>query len=165
MNFMSNIGLSLPSFRALLPLLAKYSAENNESIYMHEFAILSKHLSTSDGLGSKGSASFRNELQRHIREKQHPSQCSDTVFKPEHSSVSLLSRAISSSFHLWRMIVQEYKILIAHSLTWVPVFHTLETAVNDCTKLKTVESLEPIIFPFTFTLRFFAFSYLSFLTA
>lgn len=63
------------------------------------------------------------------------------------------------------MIVKEYKILIAYSLTWVPVFHTLETSVNDCTKLKTVESLEPIMFPFTFTLHFFAFSYLSFLTA
>lgn len=85
MDFLSNIGLSLPSFGALLPLLTKYPAANKESIYMHEFAILSKHLGTSDGLGSKGSASFRAELQRHVREKQHPSQWSDMVFKPEHS--------------------------------------------------------------------------------
>lgn len=61
------------------------------------------------------------------------------------------------------MNVKEYKILIAYSLAWVPVFHTLQTAVNDCAKLKTGESLEPIRSPFAFTLHFFACSYLSFL--
>lgn len=63
------------------------------------------------------------------------------------------------------MNVKEYKILIAYSLAWVPVFHTLQTAVNDCAKLKTGESLEPIRSPFAFTLHFFACSYLSFLAA
>lgn len=61
------------------------------------------------------------------------------------------------------MNVKEYKILIAYSLAWVPVFHTLQTAVNDCAKLKTGENLEPIRSPFAFTLHFFACSYLSFL--
>lgn len=62
MDFLSNIGLSLLGFGALLSLPTKYPAANNESIYMHEFAMLSKHLSTSAGLETKGSAASRIEL-------------------------------------------------------------------------------------------------------
>lgn len=40
-------------------------------------------------------------------------------------SVSLLPCTVSSSLHLCRVIVKEHKILIACSLTWMPVFHTL----------------------------------------
>lgn len=84
-DILSNIGPSLPGLGALLSLPTKYSAANDESIYMHEFVILSKRLSTPAELGTKGSASFRTQLWRHVREKQHRSRQSDMVFKPERS--------------------------------------------------------------------------------
>ena len=62
MDLLSNIGLSLPGFGALLFLPTKYPVANNGSIYMREFAVLSKRLSTSAGLGSGGSVSSRSEL-------------------------------------------------------------------------------------------------------
>lgn len=115
MDLLSDVGLSLPGFGALPSLPTQY---------MPEFVMLSKHLGTSVRLGSEGSTSSRSELWRPVREEQLPSQWSDVAFKPERS-VCRCAHTVSSSLHLCRMTVQEYKILIGCSLTWVPVFHTL----------------------------------------
>lgn len=124
MDLLSDVGLSLPGFGALPSLPTQYLAASSESIYVHEFVMLSKHLGTSVRLESESSTSSRSELWRPVREEQLPSQWSDVAFKPEHS-VCRCAHTVSSSLHLCRMTVQEYKILIGCSLTWVPVFHTL----------------------------------------
>jgi len=116
-GFLSNTGLSLPGFGALLSLSTKYLAANNESIYMQEFAILSKTVKHVFWVEVQGFSIFQDRaVKTHHREA--------APFSSE-LSVSPLSRTVSGSLHLCGMIVKQYKILIACSLTWVPVFHTL----------------------------------------